>query len=193
LIPLDYTGPSINHYRIHQDNITRDDPMALDNVDRSLEAVERDAALRRSEEIERVVSASSVSTSSSDASHRGAGLNRVETQRDLERHQTELSRIHTARSQHSGTVGRKDTKGKEWKRPLPNFGAGKPYPPLLPNQEDYVVEFDGPDDPLHAQNWPIKKKYVLATLIPLVTPYQRPRTNTAYTGSSRPSCSVSPP
>jgi len=143
--------------------------MALDNVDRALEAVERDAALRRSEEIERVVSASSVSTSSSDASHRGTGLNRVETQRDLERHQTELSRIHTARSQHSGTVGRKDTKGKEWKRPLPNFGAGKPYPPLLPNQEDYVVEFDGPDDPLHAQNWPIKRKLLTAAMLGFTT------------------------
>ncbi|KAK4043554.1 major facilitator superfamily domain-containing protein [Parachaetomium inaequale] len=143
--------------------------MALDNVDRALEAVERDAALRRSEEIERVVSASSVSTSSSDASHRGAGLNRVETQGDLERHQTELSRIHTARSQHSGTVGRRDTKGKEWKRPLPNFGAGKPYPPLLPNQEDYVVEFDGPDDPLHAQNWPIRKKLLTAAMLGFTT------------------------
>jgi DHA1 family multidrug resistance protein-like MFS transporter len=131
--------------------------MVPDNVDRSLEAAERDAALRRSEEIERVVSASSVSSSSSEASQRGSGLNRVETQRDLERHNTELSRIQTARSQHSGTVGR-DARGKEWKRPLPNFGAGKEYPPLLPNQEDYVVEFDGPDDPLHAQNWPLKKK-----------------------------------
>lgn len=137
--------------------------MVRDNVDLALEAAERDAALnrewRRSEEIERVATASSVSTGSSDLSHRGVGMSRVETQRDLERHQTELSRINTARSQHSGTVGR-DPRSREWKKPLPNFGAGKPYPPLLPNQEDYVVEFDGPDDPLHAQNWPLRKKYV---------------------------------
>jgi len=95
-------------------------------------------------------------------------MTRVETQRDLERHHTELSRIQTARSQHSGTVGRA-TKSKEWKRPLPNFGAGKPYPPQLPNQEDYVVEFDGPDDPLHAQNWPIKKKILTAVMLGFTT------------------------
>lgn len=139
--------------------------MIQDTVDRSMAAAERDAAVRqdefperRSEEIERVASTSSVSSSSSDHSdHEGVGMSRVETQRDLERHQTELSRIQTARSQHSGTVGR-DLKSKDSKRPLPSFGAGKPYPPLLPNQEDYVVEFDGPDDPLHAQNWPLNRK-----------------------------------
>jgi len=49
-------------------------------------------------------------------------------------------------------------KSRESRKPLPPFGAGKPYPPTLPDQEDYVVEFDGPDDPLHAQNWPIGKK-----------------------------------
>ncbi|KAL2180038.1 uncharacterized protein P884DRAFT_256384 [Thermothelomyces heterothallicus CBS 202.75] len=130
--------------------------MTLGDVDRAIEAAELDASGRRSsEEIERVVSASSVSSSSSSGASR-PGMSRVETQRDLERDPTVLSRIQTARSQHSGTVGR--AKSKEWKKPLPNFGAGKPYPPLLPNQEDYVVEFDGPDDPLHAQNWPLKKK-----------------------------------
>jgi DHA1 family multidrug resistance protein-like MFS transporter len=44
------------------------------------------------------------------------------------------------------------------KRPLAEFGAGKPYPPPLPEREEYVVEFAGPDDPLHPQNWSIKKK-----------------------------------
>jgi DHA1 family multidrug resistance protein-like MFS transporter len=138
--------------------------MVRNNVDRALEAVERDAAIRhnefpdrRSEEIERVATGSS--SSSEHSQNLGAVLSRVETQRDLERNHTVLSRIQTAQSQHRGTVGR-DARGKEWKRPLPNFGAGKPYPPSLPNQEDYVVEFDGPDDPLHAQNWQLRKKYV---------------------------------
>jgi DHA1 family multidrug resistance protein-like MFS transporter len=146
--------------------------MAYDNIDRAVAAAELDAALhnhqahgpgRRSEEIERVVSASSVSTSSSESVHGGVRMSRIATHRDLERHPTELSRIQTARSQHSGTVGRdfSRSKSREDKKPLPAFGAGKPYPPLLPNQEDYVVEFDGPDDPLHAQNWPLSKKYVL--------------------------------
>jgi DHA1 family multidrug resistance protein-like MFS transporter len=85
---------------------------------------------------------------------------RAATQRDLERHPTMLSRIQTAKSQHAGTIGRSLT-GKttrESRKPLPEMGLGKPYPPLLPAQEEYVVEFDGPDDPRHAQNWPMKKK-----------------------------------
>lgn len=90
-------------------------PMIHNDVDRSIAAAERDAAFRhiefpdrRSEEIERMATGSSTS---SDHSHpHGAALNRVETQRDLERHQTELSRIQTAKSQHSATVGR-DARG----------------------------------------------------------------------------------
>lgn len=85
-------------------------------------------------------------------------MSRQVTQRDLERHPTELSRIHTAKSQHSGTVGRSVTSRSRKSKPLPEFGAGKPYPPVLPDQEEYVVEFDGPHDPIHAQNWPMKKK-----------------------------------
>lgn len=153
----------------------------LDEVDREMAEAERDASPygfpssagaphRRSDEIERVLSASSASTSSSTdhvstTRSRPLGISRVSTQRDLERHPTEISRIHTARSQHDGTVGRSLTgrsrtsrASRASRKPLPAFGAGKPYPPLLPDQEDYVVEFDGPDDPMHAQNWPFKKK-----------------------------------
>ena len=146
--------------------------MAYDEVDREVEEAERDAASeglarRRTEEIERVVTASSVSTVSTSSSERtsrrniSSGMSRVSTQRDLERHPTELSRIHTQRSQHIATVGRdlrSTTKSREARRPLPEFGAGKPFPPPLPDQEEYVVEFEGPDDPLHAQNWSLKKK-----------------------------------
>ena len=35
-----------------------------------------------------------------------------------------------------------------------------PIRPFYLHREDYVVEFTGPDDPMHAQNWPMKKKYV---------------------------------
>ncbi|KAK3371366.1 putative transporter protein [Lasiosphaeria ovina] len=160
--------------------------MTLDEVDRELEAAERDASphmfpQRRSEEIERVISASSVSTASSSetgAVRRGGlpssaasglgAMSRVSTQRDLERHPTELSRIHTARSQHSATVGR-DPRSRESRKPLPSFGAGKPYPPMLQDREDYVVEFDGPDDPLHAQNWPLSKKLLTAGVLGYTT------------------------
>ena len=87
----------------------------------------------------------------------GAGMSRISTQPDLERHPTALSRIATHKSQHSQTVGRRATT-RESRKPLPPFGAGKPYPPPLPEREEYVVEFDGPDDPLHPQNWTMKKK-----------------------------------
>ncbi|KAK3344435.1 major facilitator superfamily domain-containing protein [Lasiosphaeria hispida] len=152
--------------------------MALDEVDRELEAAERDASpnmfpARRSEEIERVVSASSVSTSSTESTRRirtrnTSGMSRMPTQNDLERHPTELSRIHTQRSIASATVGR-GPKSRESRRPLPAFGAGKEYPPLLPDQEAYVVEFDGPDDPLHGQNWPIRRKLFTAAMLGYTT------------------------
>jgi DHA1 family multidrug resistance protein-like MFS transporter len=140
---------------------------AYDELDRELSAAEREASptrfaprIRGSDEIERVASNASTSTTSSHVSQsqsRPMGMSRTPTQHDLERNPTMLSRIETARSQHSGTVGRSLTSRRS-KKPLPAFGAGKPYPPPLPNREDYVVEFDGPDDPLHAQNWPLKKK-----------------------------------
>ena len=89
-------------------------------------------------------------------------LHRSDTHRingPLEDHPTALDRINTHRSLHFGTVGsRGSTKRKEYQ--LPKFGGGKPYPPVLPDKEEYVVEFDGHDDPTHAQNWPMKKKSV---------------------------------
>ena len=140
-----------------------------DIVDEEMLAAERQASrdryneARMSHEIERTVTSSSTSSTSSRASgsaihnrHPG-NLERVATQHDLDRQATALSRIQTAKSQHSQTVGR-SVKSRKSNRPLPNFGAGKPYPPPLPEREEYVVEFDGPDDPLHAMNWPLKKK-----------------------------------
>jgi len=142
----------------------------MDIVDKDLEAAAREASPVRYEntplgrpsrelEIERMASASTTSSSSSEASvvRREMGMSRLSTQRDLDRHPTSLSRIHTQRSQHSATVGRSLT-SRESKKPLPEFGGGKPYPPMLPEEEEYVVEFDGPNDPLHPQNWSMKKK-----------------------------------
>lgn len=83
------------------------------------------------------------------SSLRGSGLGR---------YPTAASRIATQKSQHSATVGAAGLKPRAPGKPLPEFGAGKPYPPLLPEKEDFVVEFSGPDDPLHPQNWPTKKK-----------------------------------
>ncbi|RDW82040.1 putative fluconazole resistance protein [Coleophoma cylindrospora] len=152
----------------------------MNTVDLEIERNERDASPRRfadtphgrpSHEIERIPTTSSASSSASSGTsvrRRDMGMSRVSTQRDLERHPTELSRIETGRLTHTGTVGR-SLKSRESRKPLPNFGAGKPYPPLLPDQEDYVVEFDGPDDPLHAQNWPMKKKLYTAVILGFTT------------------------
>lgn len=139
----------------------------MDAIDRDLEKAEDDASPSRfhvakseNDQLQRTETTSSGSSSSSSASsvvREEMRMSRVNTQRDLERHPTALSRIETQRSQHSATVGR-SLKSRESKGPLPAFGAGKAYPPQLPGQEEYVVEFDGPDDPLHPQNWPMKKK-----------------------------------
>ncbi|CBX92410.1 hypothetical protein IAQ61_006194 [Plenodomus lingam] len=165
----------------------------MDASDRYIERAERDASperfptapghtdtgekIEQHEEIERTHTASSAASSlssSSDASaaERDGGMSRMATQRDdvldLERHATALSRIQTQRSQHSQTVGA-SLKSRTSKKPLPAFGAGKPYPPPLPDREEYVVEFNGHDDPLHAQNWPMKKKLATATMLGFTT------------------------
>jgi DHA1 family multidrug resistance protein-like MFS transporter len=64
----------------------------------------------------------------------------------LDRHPTAIKRIQDHRLQHSRTVGR--TKLAVDGEELPPFGDGKPYPPPLPDKDEYVVEFDGKDDPM---------------------------------------------
>lgn len=117
-------------------------------------------------------SSTSSSSSSDDTDIERDAMSRAPTQRDdisnLERHATAMSRIQTQRSQHSATVGA-SLKSRASRKPLPAFGAGKPYPPPLPEREEYVVEFDGPDDPLHAQNWPLKKKLFTAAILGFTT------------------------
>ncbi|KAI9656837.1 MAG: hypothetical protein M1821_003476 [Bathelium mastoideum] len=138
----------------------------------------------RREALARTVSGVPSSSSSDDSSSGEPTITHMpihtiptqqEGQYDLERNRTALSRIHTARSQHSATVGsgpsvlaaRRTRSSKS--KPLPEFGGGKPYPPPLPEREEYVVEFDGPHDPMHAQNWPLRKKLVIASVLGFVT------------------------
>lgn len=141
----------------------------VDDADREIQAAQPDDTPRMlngrpEDEVERVITNSSLSSSGAESlSRRPTAMSRVPTQRDLERHPTVLSRIQTERSQHSNTVGRSAT-SRLSKGPLPAFGSGKPYPPPLPSRDEYVVEFDGPDDPIHAQNWPLRKKYAASLL-----------------------------
>ena len=123
----------------------------MDIVDRDLSRAERDASPERfpdsfpaqtpkhleqtlapnvkDTQIERRDTATSLgstasSSSSSSVVREAIGMSRVNTQRDLERHPTELDRIETHRTQHGSTVGRTLTSRKS-KKPLPNFGGGK--------------------------------------------------------------------
>jgi DHA1 family multidrug resistance protein-like MFS transporter len=91
------------------------------------------------------------------------------TERDPEA----IRRIETHRSQHATTVGASQVQSRltrtisrrRTEKPLPDMGAGKPFPPLLPDREEYVVEFGGKDDPLHPQNWPMNKKLFLGAIL----------------------------
>lgn len=80
----------------------------------------------------------------------------------LERHPTAVKRIEEHRLQHSQTVG--TSRSRPWEE-LPPFGAGKEYPPLLPDREEYVVEFNGHDDPTHPQNWATKRKMIIFSIL----------------------------
>ncbi|KAL6230366.1 hypothetical protein BDW75DRAFT_248754 [Aspergillus navahoensis] len=75
----------------------------------------------------------------------------------------ELERINTYRLQQQETVGssRSRIPREKW---LP-LGAGKPYPPDLPNVEAYIVEFEGLDDPMHPQNWPMTRRVILGCIL----------------------------
>ncbi|KAJ5612961.1 hypothetical protein N7510_006155 [Penicillium lagena] len=77
--------------------------------------------------------------------------------------QVELERINTYRLQHRSTVGSGPGPAprEKW---LP-LGAGKPYPPDLPDPEQYLVEFNDANDPLHPQNWPFGRKLVISAVL----------------------------
>lgn len=100
---------------------------------------------------------------------RTARMSRTATNRinRSETHPEALSRIETYRSQHSGTVGGSRLKSRTSTKQalLPEMGAGKPRPPALPAKEEYVVEFDGVDDPRHAQNWPMRRKLLIGMIL----------------------------
>ncbi|KAH7333188.1 major facilitator superfamily domain-containing protein [Rhexocercosporidium sp. MPI-PUGE-AT-0058] len=65
----------------------------------------------------------------------------------------ELNRIFTYRLQHNSQ--------NQW---LP-LGAWKPYPPSLPDAEEYVVELVGSNDPLHPHSWALSKKLYFSVIL----------------------------
>jgi MFS transporter, DHA1 family, multidrug resistance protein len=85
-----------------------------------------------------------------------AGLSHLRTRRS---HPVELERIATYRTIHSSTVGAQvNSRPDSIIRKVTTLGAGKVFAPADYNVEDFLVEFDGHDDPLHPQNWPMRKK-----------------------------------
>jgi MFS transporter, DHA1 family, multidrug resistance protein len=118
-------------------------PEVMDNLDLDLEAAETQA----SRDLSRHLTLTSSLTSQTE-SHTY----------DIARHATQIESLRSAHLQHVHTVGSTRTEGRESK-PLPPFGAGKPFPPVIPaEREAYVVDFEGPTDPLHPMNWSFKTK-----------------------------------
>jgi MFS transporter, DHA1 family, multidrug resistance protein len=140
----------------------------VDKVDQELEVAESDARsgmgeTATGEPIERHETMQSATTSSDGEEQDGTAIDQIPTQREVltpaEKVETAVSRIQTQSLQHTTTVGGGiRSRLRESRRPLPPMGAGKPFPPSLPAREEYVVEFDGADDPLHAQNWSMRRK-----------------------------------
>ncbi|KAJ5553872.1 hypothetical protein N7513_003831 [Penicillium frequentans] len=89
------------------------------------------------------------------------------TRRPTTLHDVELERINTYRLQQKSTVGSGIgiVPREQW---LP-MGAGKPFPPELPDPEQFVVEFTGIDDPLHPQNWTMRKKVLISAVLAYTT------------------------
>lgn len=72
---------------------------------------------------------------------------------DVEQDAIAVERVETINRQHDLLPS------QEALSPL-SMGAGKLYPPELSDKESYIVEFDGPSDPTHPQNWSMKRKLV---------------------------------
>jgi len=146
----------------------------MDQVDLGIQNAERDASPERLRDDEARLSSCSIHTGASSASlesetqsHPSSSgsplrLQQTRLQHTRSLHPTELDRIAAHRLLHSSTVGssRPNIAHGTSATKTSNLGAGKPFPPTSYDVEDYVVEFDGPRDPLHPQNWPMKKRYV---------------------------------
>lgn len=79
---------------------------------------------------------------------------------EIARHPTHVSRRETQNLQHLHTVGSTRPFALHKSVSL-KFGGGRPFPPLIHEaREAYVVDFDGPGDPMHPFNWRLRDKYL---------------------------------
>ncbi|KAF2164538.1 hypothetical protein M409DRAFT_37044 [Zasmidium cellare ATCC 36951] len=134
----------------------------MDTVDRDLEAAEWDAQ-------------QDVASHSPGAKTLHEGVQQTTNGRPVENlikarttgsHYSHLNRPATRRLQHQYTVGsyRDPVPREDW----PTFGDRRPCPPAIDN-ESYVVEFTGHDDPMHPFNWVVRKKLVIAVILSYCT------------------------
>ncbi|CCD24797.1 polyamine transporter TPO1 NDAI_0D04840 [Naumovozyma dairenensis CBS 421] len=63
-----------------------------------------------------------------------------------------------------GNVDDEERIGVDYSGCLP-MGGNRDYPPELPDRDQFEVTFDGPNDPLHPFNWPMKKKVILCVVL----------------------------
>ena len=74
----------------------------------------------------------------------------------------DLWRTRTNRLQYEMTVGARssyDTSVHNFDQAdCPSMGNGRTLPSKLANPDNYLVEFDGPDDTLHPFNWKLSTK-----------------------------------
>ena len=127
-----------------------------------MEQYPRDTSTDESDDLS-TIATSPDNRPSGHESIRAATLDRRETNLN----EVELERINTYRLQHRSTVGSSVgiSPREEW---LP-LGAGKPYPPSLPDPEEYVVEFNDANDPLHPQNWSLSRKIGISVTLAYTT------------------------
>lgn len=93
-------------------------------------------------------------------------------QEDIEAEPNPISRTETIESiQDQDNVARiMSRRSTNTSKPIPRMGGGRDdYPPLLGDQKLYQVDFDGPSDPLHPFNWPVKKKLIICLGLGLTT------------------------
>ncbi|KAK9450522.1 major facilitator superfamily domain-containing protein [Limtongia smithiae] len=108
---------------------------------------------------------STVDNDDDDSSARDYYLARIPTVYNAS-DEDELQRVITAKSIHQETVGQQVKPAAPLVVP---FGRGRSYPPMPPDIDIYLVDFDGVKDPMHPQNWHIRQKVTVMVVLGFAT------------------------
>jgi hypothetical protein len=141
-------------------NTSHRSPFNMDIVDRNIADAERDASPEGFPLSPNSHTTIRTTSSRTHPSSPDPQLRPHTARHESSLHRIELERNATYKLLHASTVGTQDG-GRTRLQTLSTLGAGKPYSPSPYNVEDFLVEFEGPYDPLHPQNWPMRKRYYL--------------------------------